>query len=101
MPCVEDKAIHQRIDAFDGQLRAALGQTRVFGRGQYRGMAEYVLDLNQIDADFDQMGCIAMPQAVRGDVFFIPHAATTRRSATCTPPRSNAVVAVAAARTPP
>jgi hypothetical protein len=51
-------------------------QMGVFGGGQDRVMAEDLLHLEQIDTGLDQMGCIAMPQAMRGDLFFIPQAAT-------------------------
>jgi len=42
-------------------------------------MAEDFLHLEQIDARFDQMGSVAVAQAVQGDLFFIPQAATTLR----------------------
>jgi len=69
----------------------------VAGGGQNRAVAEDLLHLEQIDTGLDQVGCIAVAQAVRGDLFFIPQAATTLRKVTCTPPRSSGVVAAARA----
>ena len=54
-------------------------QVRVPGGGQDGAMAEDFLHLEQIDARFDQMGSVAVAQAVQGDLFFIPQAATTLR----------------------
>ncbi len=64
-------------------------------------MAEELLDLDQIDTRFDQMRGIAMPQAVRRDLFFRPQASTTLCKAVCTPPGSIGVVAVVAPFKPP
>jgi len=55
------------------------GQVCVFGRGQDRAMTEDFLYFEQIDARFDQVSGIAVPQTVQGDLFFIPQAATTLR----------------------
>jgi hypothetical protein len=44
----------------------------VFGGGQDGAVAENLLHFEQINAGFDQMGGIAVPQAVRGDLFFNP-----------------------------
>ena len=54
-------------------------QVRVFGRRQNASVAKDFLYFEQIDACFDQMGRIAVPQTVQGDLFFIPQAATTLR----------------------
>jgi len=64
----------------------------VFGGGQNAAMTEDLLHLQQIDTGFDQMGGVAVSQAVQGDLFFIPQACTTSRMAVCTPPRSSGVV---------
>ena len=64
-------------------------------------MAEDLLHLEQIDTGLDQMGCIAVTQAMGGDLFFIPQAATTLCRVVCTPPRSRAVVAEQAPLRPP
>ena len=54
-------------------------QVRVLGGGQDGAMAEDFLYLEQIDARFDQMSGVAVTQAMQGDLFFIPQAATTLR----------------------
>jgi len=66
---------------------------RVLGGGQDGAMAKDFLHFEQVDAGFDQMCCITVAQTVRGDLFFIPHSATTLRRAACTPPRSSGLVA--------
>ena len=52
-------------------------QVGVSRGGQNRVVSEDFLYLDQIDAGFDQVGRIAMAQAVRADVFFRPQARTT------------------------
>ena len=64
-------------------------------------MAEEFLYLDQIDTGLDQVGGIAVAQAVRRDVFFRPQAKTTWRNVFCTPPRSMGVLALAAHFKPP
>ncbi len=54
-------------------------QVRVLGGGQDGAMAENFLYFEQIDARFDQVSCVAVSQAVQGDLFFIPQTATTLR----------------------
>ena len=49
-----------------------VGQVGVANGGENRVMAEVFLDLDQIDTGLDQVGGIAVAQAVRGDVFFKP-----------------------------
>ena len=51
-----------------------VGEVGVAGGGENRVMAEEFLHLDQIDAGLDQVSCIAMAQAVGGDVFFSPQA---------------------------
>jgi len=46
----------------------------VFGRGQDASVAEDFLHFKQVKAGFDQMGRIAVAQAVQGNLFFIPQA---------------------------
>jgi len=53
------------------------GQMGISGRGQNAAVAEDFLYFEQIDAGFDQMGGVAVAQAARGDLFFIPQSATT------------------------
>jgi hypothetical protein len=52
-----------------------------------------LLDLEQVDAGFDQMGGVTVTKAMRSNLFFIPHAATTLHRVFCTPPRSSGLVA--------
>ena len=54
-----------------------VGQMGIPGRGENRVMAEELLYLDQIDAGLDQVGGIAVAQAVRRDVFFRPQARIT------------------------
>ena len=51
-----------------------VGQVGIAGGGEDGVMAEEFLHLDQIDASLDQVGCIAVPKAVGGDVFFRPQA---------------------------
>ena len=46
-----------------------VSEVGIAGGGEDRVRAEEFLDLDQIDAGLDQMGGIAVPQAVRGDLF--------------------------------
>lgn len=64
-------------------------------------MTEDLLYFKQINPGFDQMGCIAVTQAVGADLFFRPQAVATWRRVVCTPPRSSGVVAAAALFNPP
>lgn len=58
--------MHQGIDAFAGRIMGVAAQVGVAGRGQDRVVAENLLDFEQIDAGFDQVGRVAVAQAVRG-----------------------------------
>mgnify|MGYP000858095301 CR=1 FL=1 len=78
-----------------------VGQVSVAGGGENRVMAEELLHLDQIDAGLDQVGSVAVAQAVGSDLFFSPQASTTWCKAACTPPGSIDVVAVAAPFRPP
>ena len=73
-----------------------VGQVGVSDGGKNRVMAEEFLYLDQINTGLDQVGGIAVAQAVRRDLFFRPQAWTTWRKVFCTPPRSRGVVAAAA-----
>lgn len=64
-------------------------------------VAEDLLYFKQIDASFNQMGGIAVTQAVWRNLFFNPHCAVTLRKVSCTPPRSNGETARDAALRPP
>ena len=77
------------------------GQVGVAGRGENRVVAEYLLDFEQVDTGFDQVGGVAVAQAVRGDLFFNPQSRATWRKVDCTPPRSSGERARCAAFSPP
>ena len=77
-----------------------VGEVGIAGGGENGVVTEDLLYLDQIDTGFDQVGCIAVAQAVRGDVFFRPQAAMTLCKVVCTPPRSSGVVALAAPASP-
>jgi len=78
-----------------------VSQMGIAGGGENGVMAEELLHLDQIDAGLNQVGCIAVAQAVRRDLFFRPQASTTLCRVVCTPPLSMGVVALAAAFKPP
>ncbi len=105
MPPGEGETIHQAVDTFDGVMLGLVRQMGVpqgdflrgvAGGGENGVMAEDLLHLDQIDACFDQMGCIAVPQAVWRNLFFRPQASTTLCRVVCTPPRSSGVVTLRA-----
>lgn len=73
------EASHQIVNELFCVMARVGCQVRVLGGGQDRAMAEDFLYLEQVDARFDQMSCIAVTQAVQGDLFFIPQSATTLR----------------------
>lgn len=64
-------------------------------------MTKDFLNIENADAGFDQVRGIAVPQAVRRNVFFIPQLWMTARSAFSTPPVSSGVVARCAFSRPP
>jgi hypothetical protein len=69
------------------------GQVRVFAGGDDTGMAQNIFHILQTDTGFNQVSGVAVPQTMRGNVFFIPQDAITLRKVACTPPRSSGVVA--------
>ena len=93
--------MHQRVDAHAGLIVGVAGQMRVAGRGEDRVVAENLLDFKQVDAGFDQVSRIAVPQTVRRDLFFSPQSIATWRKVFCTPPRSSGERALRAAFRPP
>lgn len=54
-----------------------IGEVGVAGGGEDRVVAEDLLDLDQIDAGLDEVGGVAVTQAVGRDLFFIPQEAMT------------------------
>ena len=61
--------MHQSVNAGARRFVGVAGEVCVPCRGQNRVVAEDLLDFQQIDAVFDQVRGIAVPQAVRGDLF--------------------------------
>ena len=59
-PC-HGKAVDQVIDDLLGILLCMSSQMCVFGGSQDGAMTENFLNFEQVDAGFDQMGCIAVP----------------------------------------
>ena len=54
-----------------------IGQMGIAGGGEDGVVAEEFLHLKQIDTGLDQVGGIAVPQAVRRNLFLRPQATTT------------------------
>ena len=54
-----------------------VGQVGIADGGEDGVMAEEFLYFDQVDASFDQVGCVAVPQTVGCDLFFRPQALTT------------------------
>ncbi len=71
-PPIEGKAIHQIVDDLLCVMICLGCEVGISGGRQNRTMAKDLLNFEQIDARFDQMGCIAVTQAVWGDLFFTP-----------------------------
>lgn len=71
------KTIHQRIDQHIGLKVCGVGQMGIACGGQDAVVAEDFLDFQQVDTGFDQMGGIAVAQAVRGNLFFKPQSWAT------------------------
>ena len=76
-------------------MLSAAGKMGISGGGENAGMAENLLDFQQIYAGFQQVSGIAVTQAVRGNLFLKPHSLATFLNVVCTPPLSSGVVAVA------
>ena len=68
----------------------------VAGGSEHGVMAQDFLHLQKIDTGLNQMGCIAVAPAVRGELFFGPHCSVTLGMVFCTPPRSRGVDALRA-----
>jgi len=94
LPPANGKTLHQVIDGLVCIIRRMGSKMRVFAGRQDAAVTEYLLNLKQINASFNQVSSVTVAQAMRGNLFFIPQALTTLRMATCTPPRSKGEVAV-------
>ena len=60
VPPVDGEALHQAVDAINGVMRGLVGQVGVANGGENGLMAEDLLHLDQINAGFNQMGCVAV-----------------------------------------
>ena len=58
-------------------MLSLISQMGIAGGGEDGMVAEEFLHLDQIDAGLDQMGGIAVPQAMGRNLFLRPQAATT------------------------
>jgi len=79
---LDGETIHQIIDQPVGIFCGMGGEVRIFSSGQDTAVAQDFLDLQQVKAGLDQMGRVAVAQAVRSNLFFIPHSWATFRSVT-------------------
>ena len=60
-----------------GLIVGVAGQMGVAGGGKNGVMAQNLLHLQQVNPGLDQVGCIAVAKAVRGDLFFSPQETAT------------------------
>jgi len=74
---VHGEAAHQRIDAYAAVVCGVAGEMGIAAGGQNAVMTQDLLHLQQIDALLDQVGGVAVPQAVGRDVFFRPQSVAT------------------------
>ena len=71
------KAAHQSLNAHTHLLVGVAGQVGVAGRGEDRVMTQDLLHFKQVNVGFNQVGCVAVAQAVRRDLFFRPQSRAT------------------------
>ena len=80
IPPVDGEAVHQVIDPLIGILGGVRSEVGILGGSQNAAVAQDLLDLQQVKTGLDQMGRVAVSQAVGCDLFFIPQASATLRS---------------------
>ena len=71
------EAPHQGFDAHTHLVIGVAGQVGVAGRGENAVVAQNLLHLKQVNAGFNQVGCVAVAKAVRRDLFFSPQSMAT------------------------
>lgn len=71
-PPIDGKATDQIVDDLLCVMVGLRCEMGISGGSQDGAVAEDLLNLKQVDACLDQMGCVAMAQAVRCDLFLIP-----------------------------
>ena len=91
----------QRIDACAAGELALFGEMGVAEGGEDGLMTEDLLHFQQVNARFNQMGGIAVAQAVRRNSFLKPQSWMTWCKVAWMPPRSKGVVARCARLRPP
>ena len=101
LPPVDAETVHQAVDAVDGVMLGLVSQVSVAGGRENGLMTENLLDLDQVNASFDQVRGVAVAQAVWRDLFFRPQVSMTLCSVVWTPPASIGVLAVIARFSPP
>lgn len=69
------------VDVVFGRFFALFGEVGVTTGGDHRVVTENLLYFEQVNARFDQMGGIAMAQAMRRNSFFKPICSVTWRNA--------------------
>ena len=59
-PPLDGEAIHQGVDPIERVMLGLVGEVGVAGGGENAVMTEDLLDLDQIDTGFDQVGGVAV-----------------------------------------
>ncbi len=93
LPPLNGEGLHQVIDDLISVMCGMGSEMSVFTGCQDATVTKDFLYLKQINTGFDQVSGIAVPQRMKGNLFFIPQASTTLRMAACTPPRCSGVMA--------
>lgn len=75
-------------------MPGATGKMGISNSAENAGMAENLLDFQQVYAGFQQVSGIAVTQAMRGNLFLKPQSLATFLNVVCTPPLASGVVAV-------
>lgn len=70
-PPINGKAVHQLVNDLLCVLVGLGCEMGISGGSQDGAMAKDFLNFEQVDACLNQVGCVAMAQAVRCDLFFI------------------------------
>jgi hypothetical protein len=63
-------SFHQIVDDAVGMLMALGGKMEIDHGGVQTAMAQILLDATDVDAGFQQMSCIAVPEGMNGDAMF-------------------------------
>jgi hypothetical protein len=74
LPPLKGKGLHQVIDDLISVTRSMGCKMCIFAGRQNAAVTKDFLYLKQINAGFDQVSGIAVPQRMKGNLFFIPQA---------------------------